>query len=130
MILETKEHYVQQILAFYRATPGTRGRVRTADRRLAEKLYEEAISARLVREALLLAAARRAARSPDAEPLQPIVSLHYFLPVLRELRAEPIDPEYVEYVEYRLVQLTGLPRLPELNTIHDIHEQRETGETH
>ena len=38
--------------------------------------------------ALLLASLRRAARRPDALPLGPIRSLHYFLPVIEELLAQ------------------------------------------
>ena len=38
-----------------------------------------------VETAFLLASLRRAARRPDAIPLGPIRSLHYFLPVIEEL---------------------------------------------
>ena len=40
-----------------------------------------------VETALLLASLRRANRRPDALPLGPIRSLHYFLPVIEELLA-------------------------------------------
>ena len=35
MNLSDQQRYVQRVLDLYRATPGTSGRVRTADRRLA-----------------------------------------------------------------------------------------------
>ena len=53
-----------------------------------------------VETAFLLASVRRAARRPDAIPLGPIRSLHYFLPVIEELlhtplhTARPISPTY------------------------------------
>jgi hypothetical protein len=100
-----RDQYIQQILDLYRQTPGTRGRVRPADRRLAETLYQRDTCPELIRAALLLAAARRTFRPTEAEPLQPIASLHYFLPVIRELQDNPVDPGYVEYLRAKLAGL-------------------------
>ena len=91
--------YVREILNLYRATPGTRGRATTADRRLAENLHRQGVSPEIVRAALLLATARRAARPPDATPLQTVNSLHYFLPVLDEIQQVPLDPGYIKYLQ-------------------------------
>ena len=96
-----QQRYVRHLLALYRATPGTRGRTRPADRRLAEDLYHAGTPAQLLRAALLLASARRASRPHDAPPLQTINSLHYFLPVLRELQRQPPDPAYLNYLDAR-----------------------------
>ncbi len=100
-----RDRYVQTILDLYRATPGTRGRIRPADRCLAQKLHQQDISVPLVRAALLLAAARRTFRDLDALPLQTIASLHYFLPVLREIQDQPLDPHYLDYLEARLAEV-------------------------
>ena len=97
-----RTRFVQHVLALYKATPGTRGRVRPADRRLAEALHHDGTSTEVIRAALILAAARRSFRSPEAEPLQPVASLHYFLPVIHELQANPPDPDYVEYLQTRI----------------------------
>lgn len=94
--------YLHHVLDLYRRSPDTRGRCRTADRRLAATLHRRGVPISIVRAALILAAARRRARSPDAQPLQPIASLHYFLPVIDELLAEPPDPRYIDLLSSRL----------------------------
>ena len=98
----SQDDYVREILELYRTTPGTRGRIRPADRRLADDLYRREIPAELVRGALILAAARRKFRDPELGHLEPIGSLHYFLPVIQELQRQPLDHEYLEYVEAKL----------------------------
>ena len=50
----------------------------------------------------LLAAARRALRSPHLCPLSPIRTLHYFLPVIEEVLATPPDPGYLDYLAGKL----------------------------
>jgi len=97
-----KDRYVRHILDLYRKTPGTRGRARPADRRLAEQLYRAGTPAETVRAALLLSAARRTVRPLDAEPLQPVNSLHYFLPVIEEIEQQPLDPGYLLYLAAKL----------------------------
>ena len=98
----TRDRYVREILEHFRTTPGTRGRIPTADRRLADNLYRKRIAAHTVRAALLLAAAQRTFRDPDLGPLEPIGSLHYFLPVIDEIQRQPIDPGYLRHIEDRL----------------------------
>jgi hypothetical protein len=97
--------YVERILEIYRRTPGTSGVVRRTDRRLASALYDRQVPLDLVAAALLVATARRTLRPPDAPPLRPIASLHYFLPVIDELADFPLDPPYLHYLRTRL---TGL----------------------
>jgi hypothetical protein len=96
------EQYVQRLLDAYRQTPTTAGRVRPADRRLAVELFESRVPLSMVQAAFSLAAARRIFRDPQALPLSPIQSLHYFLPILDEIRSEPIDPWYIRYIEEKL----------------------------
>ena len=55
---------------------------------------------RTVRDALVLAAARRTLRS--GPPLLPVRTLHYFLPVIEEILEQPPDPGYVEYLDAKL----------------------------
>ena len=99
-----QDRYVREVLNLYRRTPGTRGRANAADRRLAEDLHHQGVPAELVRAALLLATARRTARSTGAPPLQAVNSLHYFLPVLQEVQQHPPDPAYILYLEARLAE--------------------------
>ena len=54
--------------------------------------------------ALLLASVRRTARRPDAIPLGPIRSLHYFLPVIEELLHTPLHHgnAYLAYLRSKI----------------------------
>jgi hypothetical protein len=56
------------------------------------------VSASVVEAAIILATARRVLRPPDYPPLAPIRSLHYFLPVIDEITAAPLAPDYVDYL--------------------------------
>src|ERR1035437_1194247 len=58
--------YVRRLLEAYRATPGTSGAVRRADRALAAQLHERGVPLEAVENAFVLAAARRMIR--PAEP--------------------------------------------------------------
>ena len=79
------ESYRQTLLDLYLRLPDTPCRVSRCDGRLVRHLWERQIPLTTVETALLLASVRRAARRPDAIPLGPIRSLHYFLPVTEEL---------------------------------------------
>jgi hypothetical protein len=94
--------YIRCVLDLYRNTPDTPGRARHADRQLATTLHQLAIPLDLVAAALVLATARRRDRHPQAPPLHPIRSLHYFLPVVHELIADPPPRAYCEYLRRRL----------------------------
>jgi hypothetical protein len=94
--------YVRRLLDSYRRTPTAAGRVRPADRRLAGQLYDRRVPLDTVQAAFYLAAARRIFRDFQAPPLAPIQSLHYFLPVLDEIRCRPINPEYLEYLAWKV----------------------------
>ena len=95
---ENHKAYVQAVLSFYRSLPGTPARPRRADRKLAAELHRRGVPLDVVEIALRLATARRNSRPPDADPLPPVRSLHYFLPVIDEMpQAEP--PEgYLDYL--------------------------------
>lgn len=93
---------MQQAVELYQNTPGTLGCVRREDRRLAAELQGRGISLSTLEEAFILAAARRCFRSPDAPPLAPIRSMHYFIPVIDEVLANPMDFGYVAYLKSKL----------------------------
>lgn len=94
--------YVQRVLDLYRLAPGTTGNLRRSDRRFAGELFDRGISLEVLRNALLLAVARRTFRPQDAPSLAPIATLHYFRPVIDELIAEPPEPGYLTYLRYKL----------------------------
>ncbi len=97
--------FVAQVIRAYLDLPDTPTRARTADRVLARSLSAQNVPLELVRAALAVASVRRLCRPKDAPVLQPIRSLHYFMPVIDELRSSPPDPAYVRHV---LVRLAGL----------------------
>jgi len=99
--------YIKQALELFRNTPGTLGRVSREDRRLAADLHARSISLSTLDEAFTLAAARRCFRPPDALPLTPIRSMHYFIPVIEEILANPLAPSYVAYLKSKLKNLRG-----------------------
>jgi hypothetical protein len=93
-----RQAYVQAVLALYLRLSGAATRPRPADRRLAVELHRRAIPLDVVEIALRLAVARRVARPADAQPLPPVRSLHYFLPVIDELPPGPPPDGYLDYL--------------------------------
>lgn len=100
--------YVAHVLDQYVKLPGTLRRVLRQDRRTALALYRRGVRLDIVQNAFLLAVARRTFRS-DADRLEPIRCLQYFVPVVDELLAEPPLPEYLDYLKLRLVDAGVLP---------------------
>jgi hypothetical protein len=84
----TEQDYVASVLDAYVALPDTTCRPRCADRTLAHQLFAEGVPREVVLDALLLAHARR--HLNPASPPMPVRSLHYFLPVIREMAS--LDP--------------------------------------
>jgi hypothetical protein len=107
--MDGQEEYVRQVLEAYRKTPGTMGTVRRADRLLAAQLHQRGLSVKVIENALVLAATRRLIRPSDAPPLGTIRSMAYFLPVIEEVLASPVSPQYFEYLRHRLAR-TASPR--------------------
>ena len=96
--------YLYGLLRSYLALQDTPSRVRPADRRLARSLFQQAVPLALVRASFLVASARRAFRQPGSPPLGAVRSLHYFLPVIEELRHDPPDPAHLAYLSAKLVR--------------------------
>jgi hypothetical protein len=93
------------VIRLYRATPTVLGHVRRADRVLARRLFEQRIPIHVVRDALILGAARRVLHNGFSSPMPPVRSLHYFLPLVRDILDRP--PGYRE-----IDQLVAHLRLP------------------
>jgi hypothetical protein len=96
------DFYVEALLRAYLELPATTNRARAADRALARSLFAQNVPLDLVRAAFIVATSRRASRPSGASPLGPIRSLHYFLPVIDELRLSPPDPAYIRHLQSRL----------------------------
>ncbi len=81
------------------------GTVRRADRMLAMQLYQRGVSASVIENAFVLASARRLMRPVDAPPLGTIRSLAYFLPVIEEVLAMRVGPDYFQYIRRKLEKI-------------------------
>jgi len=103
---DTQSHYVETVLARYRNLPDTPNRHSRYDRRLAAQLYQQQIPLSLIENAFLLATARRLLRDPSYPPLNPIRSLHYFLPLIQELRHQPTPSTYFDYLRRKLASIS------------------------
>lgn len=101
----SKPEYVARVLKLYTGLAETPARYSRIDRRLAEELHEKPIGLEEVEAAMILATARRLMRSADAPKLGPIRSLHYFLPLIEEVRSVPISAGYIEYLRGKLAAL-------------------------
>jgi hypothetical protein len=101
-MLTDPNDYLDTLMALYLRMPETPHRLSRFDHRLARQLWDRHIPLTVVESALLLASARRAARSAAAPPLGPIRSLHYFLPVIEELLENPLPPSYLDYLRCKI----------------------------
>jgi len=101
-----EREYVARLLDAYRATPGTCGLVRRPDRLTAVQWYVRGVPLEAVENALVLAATRRLVRPTGAAPLPVIRSLAYFAPVLDEVLAMSVSPEYFRHIRTRLARLS------------------------
>jgi hypothetical protein len=101
-VIAAEDHYVRLIRDLYLKLPITANRFNQSDRLVAAELHRRSVPIELVRSAFVLAAARRLTRNPNAPPLTPVRSLRYFLPVIDEIRAQPLPPRYIEYLESKL----------------------------
>lgn len=99
------KEYVNKVLELYGNTPGTAGRIRSSDRQLARDLYHRGVPLLIIEQSMVLAAARRSFRAPDASPLSPVRSLHYFTPVIEEVSANPLSKDYIEYLRRKLAKI-------------------------
>ena len=116
--------YVAQLLELYLHTPGTLGRVRREDRRLAAELHTRRVPLLTIEEAFLLATARRCLRAPDVPPLAPVRSLHYFVPVVEEVLASPLPAGYPEYLKWKLQKIHAAHNEMLSRTRRPIHKRR------
>ena len=103
-----ESEYVTAVLAAYVALPDTACRPRCADRALAHSLFADSVPLTIVLDALLLAHTRRHLNL--ASPPEPVRSLHYFLPVIRELST--VDPLTLELMRHSLQRRFSFPTLP------------------
>ena len=101
----TEKEFTAGVLNLYLSLPHTPARTSRSDRQLAAQWYAQGLAWEMLEGALLLATARRALRDPALPTLPPLRSLHYFIPLLEEVLATPLAPEYVQYLRSNLAGL-------------------------
>lgn len=97
--------YVDTVLATFLWVPGTPMRASRQDRRLARALQEREVPLQVVLDAIVIAATRRTFRGAEREPLAPVRTLAYFLPVVDEVLTLRPEPDYVDYLRAKLASL-------------------------
>jgi hypothetical protein len=100
--------YVRAVLSLYCALPHTAARRPSpSDRRLAAQWFDQGVALATIEAALLLAIARRSGRPLDLPPLPLVRSLAYFLPVVEELRLDPLDLGDLAFLRERVAASTS-----------------------
>jgi hypothetical protein len=97
-----RDTFRQTLVDLYLRLPETPRRLSHFDLCLVRQLGERQIPLPVIETAFLLATVRRAARRPDAPPLGPIRSLHYFMPIIDELLAHPVPESYLTYLRSKV----------------------------
>ncbi len=100
--------YRQAIMNLYLRLPDTPRRLSRSDLGLVHQLWQRKVPLDTLELAFLLASARRIQRPADALPLEPVRSLHYFLPVIEELLHTPLKHGEV-YLTYLRRKVTLRP---------------------
>ena len=101
---QKRQRYTKRVLQLYLQLPETPLRHSRADAQLAEQLYQQKVKQKEIEQAMLLATARRLSRKAEADPLGPIRTLHYFLPVLQEVKTQPLPEDYIRYLRIKVEQ--------------------------
>ena len=104
--MSTDAEFIAAVLTLYADLPDTPLRPSPADQSLARKLFAQA-PLTLIESALLLGTLRRLSRDPALPPLPAIRSLAYFLPVIEELRLQPLPDGYLDYLRLKLRRLSA-----------------------
>lgn len=100
-----EKEFVARVLTLYLSLPQTPQRTSRTDLQLAKHWHAQPLAWTAIESAMLLAVARRSLRAPSLPPLPPIRSLHYFVPLLEEVLATPLSPEYVHYLRRKLAAI-------------------------
>lgn len=103
----SRQRYAAEVIRLYRSTPTVLGRVRQTDHDLALRLFDEGVPLYAVRNALLLGAARRVLHNGFSTPMPPVRSLHYFVPILREVLERPPGHRELDQLVLQLTHHAG-----------------------
>ena len=82
-----------------------RCRYSASDRSLAARWFQQGVELEDVRQAILLGCGRKYASWLNGAPGQPIVSLHYFSPVLQEVTTSHLSARYQAFNRMQMLRL-------------------------
>jgi hypothetical protein len=100
-----QEEYIRQVWKRIAKRRVRWGRSAVPDRILATQLFQRGVSVSVIENAFVLAAVRRLMRPADVPPLGTIRSLAYFLPVIEEVLALHVNPEYFHYLRHKFERI-------------------------
>jgi DNA-binding MarR family transcriptional regulator len=80
----------------------------TTDELLAREWYAQGVTIECVGQAVLMGCARKYVSWRNGAPHTPIGSLHYFQPILEEVKEQNAPAEYWEYTRYRIERMEKL----------------------
>ncbi len=104
-ISNPESEYLERIRNLFLAHPIVRSSFGEADHHLAGALYRRGVPLEQAERALVLGLARKYVSCFNDPKAAPITSLHYFLPVLREVQEVRVSEDYWTYTAQRLGQL-------------------------
>ena len=102
--------FVHAVLDYYLWLPGTATVTSRHDRTCARALFRRGVPLEVVKDAMVIAVARRTFRQGDLLPR--VRALHFFLPVIDELLEVPCEPGYARYLEHKLRPLAAEKAAP------------------
>jgi hypothetical protein len=102
---EARNAYVDAIKSSFVATGCTIRKFSPRDAQFAQDLQRRGIPLEIVRDALLMGAARKYISWLNGGSPQPIGSLAYFAALVSEIQDRPLAPDYRTYLQEKVVQL-------------------------
>jgi hypothetical protein len=105
---QAEMHYVEAIRQAFVSIGCTRGIFRSSDESIARTFYDRGVSLSVVQDALVLAACRKYISWLNNGASEPIGSLHYLEPLVKEVQQRPFPPGYQEHMRYELQKLSRL----------------------
>lgn len=101
-------YYVEAIRQDFVSVGCTRGIFRSSDESIARTFYKRGVPLSVVQDALVLGACRKYISWLNNGASEPIGSLQYFEPLVKEIQQRPFPPGYREHMRYELQKLSGL----------------------
>ena len=106
-MLTDRETYRQAVISLYLRLPHTPPRLSRFDLRLLDQLWQRQIPLTVIETPSSWPPSAAPLVAPTRYLWEPIRSLHYFLPVIEELLANPIPESYLAYLRSKVALCPG-----------------------